>query len=262
MKISESNNGTLSAASPVEALPWPARLEPVAPWWHTAIVIGVILGISAFTSTKTKTVGLSGDHARHYILTITGEWMLAAFAWWGIKLRGVPVRQLLGERRAGAKAWLRDFGVALLFWFMATLVLAAIAAVLRLLHLIQAQQAVIALVPRNALEAALWIALSITAGIAEEFVFRGYLLQQLSSAGGKLSHRSRLWIGVLLSSLVFGAAHGYQGVGAMIAITVYGAMFSVLTIQRRSLRAGMMAHAWHDSLTGISLAIAKHLHRI
>jgi len=36
-------------------------------------------------------------------------------------------------------------------------------------------------------------------------------------------------------------------------------MFCVLAIQRKSLRAGMMAHAWYDSLTGIALAIAKHM---
>jgi membrane protease YdiL (CAAX protease family) len=139
---------------------------------------------------------------------------------------------------------------------MAVIVLAAISTVLRLLHLMQIQKAVIAVAPQGVREAALWVALSITAGIVEELVFRGYLLQQFAAIGG------RVWLGVIVSSLLFGAAHGYEGLASMIAIVAYGAMFCALTIQRKSLRAGMMAHAWHDSVTGIALAIAKHLHAI
>jgi membrane protease YdiL (CAAX protease family) len=139
---------------------------------------------------------------------------------------------------------------------MAMIVLAAISSVLRLLGLIQAQKAVFALAPRSAWEAVLWIALSIVAGLVEEVVFRGYLLQQFASLSG------RLWVGVLVSSLLFGAGHGYEGIGSMIVIVAYGAMFCALALQRKSLRAGMMAHAWHDSITGIALAIVQHLHLI
>jgi uncharacterized protein len=137
---------------------------------------------------------------------------------------------------------------------MAATALAALSTVLYLLHLRRVDKAVLELAPRNAAEFALWVALCITAGVVEEFVFRGYLLQQFASIKG------RLWIGVLASSLLFGAAHGYEGIGAMIAIAAYGAMFCALAMQQRSLRAGMMAHAWHDLLTGAVLALAKHLH--
>jgi uncharacterized protein len=241
---------------------WPARMEPVAPWWHTAMVVAVILGVSVLNSGASNASGLGRDHIKHYSMTIVWEWALAGLTWWGIRLRHVPLRQVLGERRAGAKAWLEDFGAAMIFWLMSTVVLAAVAMTLRLLRLMQAQKVVLAIAPRNVWEAALWIALSITAGVVEEFVFRGYLLQQFSAVSSKLSIRNRLWVGVLISSLLFGAAHGYEGIGAMIAITLYGAMFAALTIQRRSLRAGMMAHAWHDAFTGIALAIAKHLRLI
>lgn len=37
----------------------------------------------------------------------------------------------------------------------------------------------------------------------------------------------------------------------MALIAVYGAMFGFLALWRRSLRPGMMAHAWHDSFEGI-----------
>ncbi|HEX3471887.1 MAG TPA: type II CAAX endopeptidase family protein [Silvibacterium sp.] len=256
MKISEKNIEGLSGPVQADLQAWPVPAQPVAPWWHTAVVIAVILGVSALGIMQAKSASFGKHHLRQYTVTMAWEIVLAALVWWGIKMRRVPMRQLLGERRTGARAWLLDFGVALIFWLMAVIVLAAIAAVLRVLHLIQVQKAVIALAPRNGWEAVLWIALSITAGIVEELVFRGYLLQQFASI------REKLWIGALASSLLFGAAHGYEGLGSMIAITAYGAMFCALTIQRKSLRPGMIAHAWHDSVTGIALALVKHLHAI
>ncbi|HEY1808184.1 MAG TPA: hypothetical protein VGG42_06450 [Acidobacteriaceae bacterium] len=46
----------------------------------------------------------------------------------------------------------------------------------------------------------------------------------------------------------------------MIAITAYGALFCVLVLMRRSLRPGMMAHAWHDIFSGVMLAVLRHVH--
>jgi hypothetical protein len=48
----------------------------------------------------------------------------------------------------------------------------------------------------------------------------------------------------------------------MIAITAYGALFCGLAILRRSLRPGMIAHAWHDIFSGAMLALAHHLHAL
>jgi membrane protease YdiL (CAAX protease family) len=235
---------------------WPVPKRAVAPWWHTGILVAVIVGISTLSGLQSRGQSFAGSHIARYSETIAWEWLLAALAWWGLRMRGVPLRRLLGQRRSGAREWLRDFGAALLFWIVAMIVLAAIAAVLTLLHLIHPQKAVIALAPSGGAEMILWIALCVSAGIAEEVIFRGYLLQQFASLRGKL------WIGIIASSLLFGAGHGYEGVGGMIAISAYGAMFCALALERRSLRAGMMAHAWHDTITGIALAVVKHFHAI
>jgi hypothetical protein len=69
-------------------------------------------------------------------------------------------------------------------------------------------------------------------------------------------------LGVAGSSLVFGLSHAYEGAAGMIAITVYGALFCGVAILRRSLRPGMIAHAWHDIFSGVMLALAHHLHVI
>ena len=252
MKISENSAEELPVPAEQGARRWLVPLQPVAPWWHTAFLVAIIAGVSALSSMHARSLG--AHHLSHYAFTLAWEWVLAAFAWWGIRLRHVPLQQLIGEWRPGFKAWLADFGAALIFWLMATLALAALSSLLYVLHLRRLDKAVLDLAPKNAAEFALWIALCITAGIVEEFVFRGYLLQQFASI------RARLWVGVLASSLLFGAAHGYEGIGAMIGIAAYGAMFCAFAMQQRSLRAGMMAHAWHDFITGAALALAKHLH--
>jgi membrane protease YdiL (CAAX protease family) len=252
MKISENSADELPVPAEPGAPRWPIPSGPVAPWWHTALLVAIMIGVSWLSSLHAGSLG--AHRLNHYAFTLGWEWVLAAFAWWGIRLHRIPARQLVGEWRAGARAWLADFGAALIFWLMAAFALAALSTLLYFLHLRRVDKAVIELAPRNGAEFALWIALAITAGIIEEFVFRGYLLQQFASV------RGRLWIGVVGSSLLFGAAHGYEGTGAMIAIAAYGAMFCALATQQRSLRAGMMAHAWHDFLTGAALALAKHMH--
>jgi hypothetical protein len=133
-------------------------------------------------------------------------------------------------------------------------VLAALGVLFNLGHLPSPQKTIAQLAPQNTLQLLLWIVLSISAGICEELVFRGYLLQQFTHAG------RHLYIGVLVSSLIFGVAHGYEGASGMIAITIYGSLFCILAIRRGSLRAGMMAHAWHDIFSGIVLMILKHAH--
>ena len=56
-----------------------------------------------------------------------------------------------------------------------------------------------------------------------------------------------------LSGLIFGSAHGYEGVGRMVLVGIYGMMFGLLAHFRRSLRPGMIAHAFHDGIMGLAL---------
>jgi uncharacterized protein len=248
--------------APVLALAWPSRTQPIAPWWYTAILVAVIVAVSALSGAQSKAAGFGGSHLKRYAFTIAWECVLALFAWWGLRMRRTPLREILGTRRAGLKAWAHDFGIAMLFWSIAMIALGAIATLLRLLHLIAPQKAIIAIAPDGPAQLLVWIVLCVTAGIAEEFVFRGYLLQQFASLPLNRKTRGNVWIGVVVCSLLFGAAHGYEGVGGMIVIAAYGAMFCLLAMQRQSLRAGMIAHAWHDTITGIALAIAKHSHLV
>ena len=228
--------------------------QAIAPWWHTALLIAPLLGFSLLGSLRPARQAFHQHHVSQYLATLAWEWILAALVIWGIRMRGVPLRQLLGERRPAWRHWKDDFVLATAFWVASMIILVAVGALFKIAHLSTPQRALAQLAPQNGLELLLWILLSISAGICEELTFRGYLLQQFASIGRKL------WIGVVISSLLFGVAHGYEGASGMIAITIYGALFCMLTITRGSLRPGMMAHAWQDIFSGIALMLLKHAH--
>jgi membrane protease YdiL (CAAX protease family) len=61
---------------------------------------------------------------------------------------------------------------------------------------------------QRALEVLLWIGISISAGFCEELVLRGYFQKQFEAFT-----RSR-WIAFFMQAVLFGIAHGYQGVEA------------------------------------------------
>jgi uncharacterized protein len=230
----------------------------IAPWWHTAVVILILLGMSAFGSVHVKQAGFATHHLPQYLTTICFEWALLGFVWIGLRLRRVPLASLMGVRRRGLQGLGLDLAFAGIFWIMAMVLLAAVAILLRLVHVGGAapQKALAGLAPQSALDVVLWVGLCVTAGICEELIFRGYFLRQFAVLGRKV------WVGVLISSLLFGASHGYEGLTTMLVITVYGAMFCVLAQKSGSLRPGMMAHCWHDLFTGITLALLRHMHAL
>lgn len=235
-----------------------ALTQPVAPWWHTALLVAFLLSMSIMGGLVTKKQQLVGHQMQSYLFAIISEWLMLGFVWWGLWMRRVPLKALLGERFKGWRGFGRDLAYAAVFWILAVLVLDAASLLLKLMHVGKGTPPgkVLALAPATPLEFLLWFFVCASAGICEEMIFRGYLLRQFSSLGGKV------WLGVVLSSLIFGASHGYEGISIMIVIFLYGVLFCLLLLKSKSLRPGMMAHGWHDFITGVLLALAHHLHRI
>jgi uncharacterized protein len=237
------------------ATPVPRPTSAVAPWWHTALIVLIVAGGSVLNSRPSHISGFAAHHAQRYLTGIGVEWLLFLLVWWGLRMKRVALTEVLGFRR-GLQAWGEDLAAAGVFWIVSLMVLACIGILAQLLHLGTPQKALAAIAPHNTQEMLLWIALSCSAGIAEEFAFRGYLLRQFAAPA------HALWLGVVGSSLIFGIAHAYEGAAGMLAIGVYGALFCGLAILRRTLRPGMIAHAWHDIFSGAMLALAHHLHLI
>lgn len=253
----------------------PYTAEPVAPWWHTVLLV---VGIVALSLAGAKQ--FAGPHAAHvdrigtYAFTAGTELLMLAWIWFGMRLRRVPFRSLIGELESGARGVAADLGIAGVFWIGSLFVLATLGIFWQVVDAAvhhrpfapngqpdAAQQhtihTLLRLAPATASEIAAWILVCIVAGIAEEMVFRGYLQRQFTAWG-----RGALWVGVVFSAILFGMAHGYQGARNMALLSVFGALFSLLAIFRRSLRAGMIAHAWQDLIAGLGLALLHSRHLI
>jgi membrane protease YdiL (CAAX protease family) len=77
------------------------------------------------------------------------------------------------------------------------------------------------ILPQSALELLPFMALAITAGLCEEFLYRGFAMAVLSRLG------SPVWGTILISSIVFGLAHLYQGRGGFFSTLILGTVFGM-----------------------------------
>ncbi|MGH9492207.1 MAG: CPBP family glutamic-type intramembrane protease [Terriglobales bacterium] len=223
---------------------------------HLALLLTILLGFSYIgAGGQHRVVGRFGRSA-FYTATMVWEWMLLGYVWVGMRRQRLTLAEITGGKWKTPEDALLDVAVAGGFWLVAAGVLVAAGFALGLAG--QGQQAETMkklgfLAPANVTEIILWLGLSATAGFCEEIIFRGYLQRQFIT----LTHSSL--VGIVLSAAVFGASHGYQGAARMVQIGVFGLMFGVLAHFRKSLRPGMMAHAWHDSFSGIVLHVLQRI---
>ena len=232
----------------------PAKPALIAPLWHTVLITALILGNSLLGSSKVGAVHGSGSRIVLYGGTFITQLVLILLIWFGIRLRGVRMRDLIGGRWKTVESFLLDVALAVGFWATSLLLLFGVRVALGTIDLHNMQKSVDETVkllgpmaPHTYLEAGLFVLLSVCAGLFEEIIFRGYLQRQF----GLLS--SNAIVGIVASGIVFGLAHGYQGPRMMVVIGIYGIFFGILAHLRKSLRPGMMAHAFQDSIAGIGL---------
>ena len=155
----------------------------------------------------------------------------------------------MGGRWAGAKDIARDVAIAIPFW----VVWQATALLTHRLLGPNTAKSIGGFLPRGPSEVAVWIAVCATAGFCEEFVFRGYLQQQLQAWTGRPA------LALLIQSVCFGIGHAYQGIKNVVVITVLGALYGLLALWRRSTRPGMFAHAWSDVYGGLRMQFLSRL---
>jgi uncharacterized protein len=271
----------------------------IAPLWHTLVLVLAILAysvwgaIGANSGTSNPAAPPSGvahaeihggDHVRLIRYALTGALELAIVFWiaFGLRLRKIPFRSLFGVWPKGLNGITMEILIATAFWVCSMVILLVFAlswfAVQNRIyeHQTAKQPATSSqssakpespeqkqtelikqlteLAPANGLEIAAWGILCIVVGFSEELIFRGYLQTQ-----GIVMLRN-LPLGVIVTAIVFGAAHGYQGVRGIFLISIYGSLFGILTLLRKNLFPGMLAHSWHDFITGMALALIRSSH--
>src|SRR5262245_40233154 len=245
----------MSMSTAVLNLPTPTAPEaprPVAPAWHTALLLLLMLGLALAgalfqaherSAPSTAEATAPRDVVSLYLSLIAAQVGLLVYVTRaGLSRTGTKLEELIGRRWTSRRHAFVDIGLAIGLWTLWQAVGWVWERTLGAGH----AASIAMFLPRGPAESALWIAVSVTAGFVEEFVFRGYLMRQFTAWTG------RPWLGLVLQAAVFGIAHGYQGVMACARIAAYGALFGLLAAWRRSLVPGMIGHALHDVLAGIA----------
>ena len=263
----------------------PSAPAGIAPPWHTAVLVASIVAFSIHGASRFSAAHAEINRLATYSFTAVMEALLLAWVLFGLRLRKIPLRSLLGSRALSLHSIAEDLCFAAVFWIVSLMVLGSLSIAwsrteFALAHRpattnaagqagkaglslasdtskLESLRALKQLAPANGREIAAWMLLCMLVGFTEEIVFRGYLQRQFIGWA-----RGSVGLGVLASAVVFGSAHAYEGARGMVLITVFGVLFSLLALYRRSLRAGIFAHAWHDLIAGLAIALLSSNHVI
>jgi len=165
---------------------------------------------------------------------------------WALVVAALVV--MLANRRSLGGLWLappvgwRNAGFALALAYVALVVVQGrvIAAKPAALTKLRAKwHPLRALIPHTPGEFRLFALLSLTAGICEEFLFRGYLVWVLQAVMGLIP-------AAIVSMVAFGLAHGYQGGKFGFRAFMAGVVMGVLALATRSLLPSMLLHFMID----------------
>jgi hypothetical protein len=255
--MEDASHQTLDSAPAQASQPSPSEQKLLAPVWHTIVLVTALLA-NSFLSAKLMSTAVGhgagaispNGQAAGYAVNIGLEFLILLFVWFGLRFRGMKIRDLIGGRWNTPEDFLLDVGIAVGFLVASWLILVGLSFALGLAKTSQIEETkkmagIIA--PRGWVPLVSFFALSTAAGFIEEIVFRGYLQRQFTALTKNTS------IGLVISALCFGLSHGYEGIRRMVLIAVFGCMFGLLAHFRKNLRPGMMAHAAFDSLQGLLL---------
>jgi membrane protease YdiL (CAAX protease family) len=102
------------------------------------------------------------------------------------------------------------------------------------------------ILPQATTELIPFLALAVTAGLCEEFLYRGFAMAVISRTGLPSG------VVILLSSILFGLAHLYQGRAGFVSTMVLGFLFGISRAASGSLLPAVVWHAGVDVVAGIA----------
>jgi membrane protease YdiL (CAAX protease family) len=220
------------------------------PWdfWLIFLFLSVVIPWRGYTRLK-KLLALPSVDTKEklalYAVTIAFQWALAGLVTWRSLVRGLTMQELgLGSYNWGAIAGGGLFGAIFiggLQWLNLRRIGKMEGEAPELLRKLANR-----LLPVSLLEYLPYSALAITAGVCEEFVYRGFAIAAFSKAG------LPLWMVVITSSILFGLAHSYQGRGGIISTGIFGVLLAVGRLRFGSVLPVMMWHAGLDLAAGIA----------
>lgn len=102
--------------------------------------------------------------------------------------------------------------------------------------------AALAVLPRTAGERRLFTVVGVTAGVCEEWLYRGFFLAVVAAAAGGPPP----WLLVLVAGVAFGLAHAYQGRAGIVSTGLLGGGMAAIYLQTGSLLLPVVLHALID----------------
>src|SRR6516165_5247175 len=224
--------------------------EPIAPWWHTVLVVVHIAtgSIASWYQHGLPNANLPGISSRlsSYFTVLAIEWLPILLIWLALRRRGLSISRLVSGRWHTLGMFFKDLGLAVGFLVVVVPLVGILASLLGGV----AETAVANITPKTGFELTVWLGLAATGGFCEELVFRGYLTQQFSAWTGSRA------LAVVLQGVAFGLAHGYYH-WVMVAPMVQGWLLGLLAYWRKSLRPGMLAHGLQDAVGGLVSFFSK-----
>jgi membrane protease YdiL (CAAX protease family) len=93
---------------------------------------------------------------------------------------------------------------------------------------------------RDMTELVLAVVLVVIVAVAEETIFRGYLMLRVQGVTASPA------AAVVSSAVIFSLGHGYEGSAGVVTVGVMGAVFALVYLWRKSLVAPMVMHFLQD----------------
>ena len=224
--------------------------QPIAPWLHTVAVLFVLILSAALGRLRVNLLTQQTPRVYRYLSTAMLEWLLL-----GSVIAGIYSRRafLIEALKNPGRSALKSMAAGITVYLFGFIVIAAVGSVLYFtpLHSRTNTDVVLALAPDTPLEFVLWFGLSLTAGFCEELIFRGYLMQQFTA------WTTRPILAILLTALLFGSIHLYEGIAAVIPLTALAIVYGFVVRRfHGDLRAVIVAHTLQDFLVAF-LVLAR-----
>ena len=237
-------------------LDWLLSLKGFQPNWGDHILFLLLGVILPFRSTRAQK-GLSSIRftsnlrIRLFLANSLGLWAMAIIVlvyWW---MMGRPLGGLgLGfQVRSSLLGW-TAFGIfALLYLIDFAVVFATRSGMEKFENKLSGE---LGLLPRNRREYLYFIPLSLSAGVCEEIVFRGYFIAYW--LGLTTPFQLGFWspfIAIVLPAVIFGIVHQYQGNWAVVRIVLMAVLFGVCYLEFGVLWPLMALHFGIDLVGGV-----------
>jgi uncharacterized protein len=212
----------------------------------------LVVAINAYYGTirsAHQRAGLGPSRPYMYLRTMLFEFVVLAIVVVGVRIRGGSMQAIFGRHWRSLGQVLTDLGLGISLLLASTAVASIFGSHQREGS---AEHSISYLLPQTWNETLIWVALSITAGVCEEVIYRGYLQRQMMALTRGVP------AGIVLSAAAFGAAHAYQGLQRASVIAASALLFGLLAQNRGTVRPGMIAHSLQDAIAPLLVNLMRH----